>query len=115
MRQCRRPEAQLPHVEAAFIYQRARAQAFAEAGASCFFVPGLADDALIGELCATAALPMIVMVLDVASAVRRVAALGVARISEGPGPFMRSMAFLRAQADGAAQRSGGSPTAICSA
>lgn len=76
-----------------------RAQAYAEAGASCFFVPGLADDVLIRELCTMAALPVNIMVLDAALAVRRLAESGVARISEGPGPFMRAMASLKAQAE----------------
>lgn len=83
-----------------------RAKAYAEAGASCFFAPGLADDNLIGDLCATVALPVNVMVLDAASAVRRIAGLGVARISEGPGPFIRSMSSLTAQARDAAYRLG---------
>ena len=41
-----------------------RAKAYAAAGASGFFVPGLRDDALIGRICNGVALPVNVMVMD---------------------------------------------------
>jgi len=41
-----------------------RAEAYAEAGASGFFIPGLLDDALIGRICKSVALPVNVMVMD---------------------------------------------------
>jgi 2-methylisocitrate lyase-like PEP mutase family enzyme len=41
-----------------------RAKAYAAAGASGFFIPGLRDDALIGRVCNGVALPVNVMVMD---------------------------------------------------
>lgn len=52
---------------------------------------------------------MNVMVVDTAMPVSRLAGLGVARISQGPGPFMRCMALLKAQAESAACGVGVSP------
>jgi 2-methylisocitrate lyase-like PEP mutase family enzyme len=76
-----------------------RAKAYAHAGASGFFVPGLMDDALIGHLCERIELPINVMVVDGISPVKRLAALGVARVSYGPVPYVRLMKSLREQAD----------------
>jgi 2-methylisocitrate lyase-like PEP mutase family enzyme len=74
---------------------RKRAGAYLAAGASGFFVPGLRDDTLIGELCAACALPVNVMVMEGVSPVARLAELGVARVSFGPLPFINSMSALR--------------------
>ena len=41
-----------------------RAKAYAAAGASGFFIPGLRDDALIGRICDGVALPVNVMVME---------------------------------------------------
>src|SRR5215831_19473338 len=41
-----------------------RAKAYAAAGASGFFIPGLRDDALIGRVCNGVALPVNVTVMD---------------------------------------------------
>lgn len=41
-----------------------RAKAYAAAGASGFFIPGLTQEALIGRLCETVTLPVNVMVMD---------------------------------------------------
>ncbi|SNS78543.1 isocitrate lyase/PEP mutase family protein [Sphingopyxis indica] len=71
-----------------------RADAYAAAGASGFFVPGLSDDGLIAEICAASTLPINVMVMDGVSPADRLAALGVARISYGPIPYMETMAGL---------------------
>ncbi len=71
-----------------------RAAAYAEAGASGFFVPGLVDPALIGAVCEATALPVNVMMLDGAPSMADLAALGVARISHGPGPYFTAMADL---------------------
>ena len=68
-----------------------RAIAYAEAGASGVFAPGLRDPALINKLCSASALPVNIMVLPDTPAAGELAKLGVARISHGPGPY-RAMA-----------------------
>lgn len=75
-----------------------RAHAYAEAGASGFFVPGLMDPGAIGTICARCALPVNVMMMAVAPSLQALRDLGVARISYGPGPWRRAMAALAAEA-----------------
>ncbi|GGY54652.1 isocitrate lyase/PEP mutase family protein [Pseudoduganella albidiflava] len=77
---------------------RERAAAYARAGASGFFVPGLVDLALIGELAATIALPLNVMVMPGMADSRSLAEAGVARISHGPAPYLLAMEATRAAA-----------------
>lgn len=72
-----------------------RAQAYADAGASGLFVPGLCDETAIGEIVAGTALPVNVMALPALPPVQKLAALGVARISHGPGPYRLVMETLR--------------------
>jgi 2-methylisocitrate lyase-like PEP mutase family enzyme len=71
-----------------------RATAYRDAGSDGLFVPGLIDDALIADLCAKSPLPVNVMVMGTISPNHRLAELGVARISYGPGPWRRSMTAL---------------------
>ena len=71
-----------------------RGQAYAEAGASSFFVPGLVAPDLIGRICADTPLPVNVMMRPGAPKVAELGELGVARISYGPGPWMIAMANL---------------------
>jgi 2-methylisocitrate lyase-like PEP mutase family enzyme len=75
-----------------------RAKAYADAGASGLFVPGLQDDALIGRICDGAALPINVMVMDGVPSNERLANLGVARISYGPVPYISAMNALKEDA-----------------
>lgn len=75
-----------------------RADAYAAAGASGLFVPGLADAGAIGRICAASRLPVNVMMRDGVPPPSRLAALGVARISHGPGPCRAAMAWLSGQA-----------------
>jgi 2-methylisocitrate lyase-like PEP mutase family enzyme len=75
-----------------------RAKAYASAGASGFFMPGLQDDALIGRICDGTALPVNVMVMDGVPSNERLATLGVARISYGPMPYIRAMKALKEDA-----------------
>lgn len=77
-----------------------RAQAYAAAGASGFFVPGLVQEALIGQLCASVSLPLNVMVLPGLASPARLAQLGVARVSHGPASYLHAMQALRAYAEG---------------
>ncbi len=71
-----------------------RAAAYAAAGASGFFVPGLIDETLIRRVCAESALPVNAMALGGSPSARRLAELGVARISHGPGPYRLAMKAL---------------------
>src|SRR5690606_9694104 len=63
-----------------------RAHAYAEAGASSFFIPAVTDIALIAEICAASPLPVNVFKTD-ALDLRALAQAGVARVSWGPQPW----------------------------
>jgi 2-methylisocitrate lyase-like PEP mutase family enzyme len=65
----------------------ARGHAYAEAGASGFFVPGLIDLRLLERVCKAVPLPVNLMAFPGAPSAREVAAVGVARISHGPYPY----------------------------
>ncbi|MBQ0820113.1 isocitrate lyase/phosphoenolpyruvate mutase family protein [Microvirga terrae] len=71
-----------------------RARAYADAGADGFFVPGLADDRLIARIVEGTTLPVNIMVSARTPAAARLAELGVARISHGPGPYRMAMKAL---------------------
>ena len=75
-----------------------RAKAYASAGASGFFIPGVQDAALIGRICDGTALPVNVMVMDGVPSNERLSTLGVARISYGPIPYIRAMKALKEDA-----------------
>jgi len=75
-----------------------RAKAYAVAGASGYFVPGLVDDALIGRICKGVSLPVNVMVMEGVPSNARLAEVGVARISYGPIPYIRAMKALEQEA-----------------
>jgi 2-methylisocitrate lyase-like PEP mutase family enzyme len=75
-----------------------RSKAYADAGASGFFIPGLQDETLIGRICEGVALPVNVMVMDGVPSVKRLAELGVARVSWGPISYLQSMTALEQQA-----------------
>ena len=75
-----------------------RAKAYAAAGASGFFIPGLRDDALIGRICDGVALPVNVMVMDGVPPNEHLTKLGVSRISYGPIPYIRAMRVLQQEA-----------------
>jgi 2-methylisocitrate lyase-like PEP mutase family enzyme len=71
-----------------------RAAAYAEAGASGIFVPGLADSALIGAFCEACPKPVNIMAAPGVPPADQLSALGVARISHAGGPYRRAMKFL---------------------
>jgi 2-methylisocitrate lyase-like PEP mutase family enzyme len=81
----------------------ARAAAYAEAGASSFFVPGLRDLSLIRQVCAASPLPVNVMSGPEATGFRPLAEAGVRRISYGPHPWRAAMATLTSYAQRAAE------------
>lgn len=72
-----------------------RAKAYAEAGSSGFFAPGLSDTRAIKTLCDTSPLPVNIMLTQSTLSAEELAALGVARISLGPGPYRRMEDALR--------------------
>lgn len=76
-----------------------RARAYADAGASGFFVPLLADLALLERFCAASPLPVNFMAFPGAPGVAEVAATGIARISHGPFPWRIAMAALKEAAE----------------
>lgn len=76
----------------------ARARAYADAGASGLFVPFLGDHAIIGEICAGSPLPVNILWGPGRGTRNELAALGVARISYGHGPWAAAMAWLKGQA-----------------
>ncbi len=71
-----------------------RAAAYEAAGASSYFVPGLADPTLIREICDATSLPVNVMMKKGVPNLETLSSLGVARISYGPGPYVSSMQKL---------------------
>lgn len=71
-----------------------RAKAYGDAGASGFFAPGLLDESLIEKLCKTIDLPLNIIALPGCPPKKRLAELGVARISHGPVPYRKMMAVL---------------------
>ena len=68
-----------------------RAHAYAEAGASGFFVPGLADLELLERVCAASPLPVNFMAFPGAPSAKAVAEAGIARISHGPFPHLLAL------------------------
>jgi 2-methylisocitrate lyase-like PEP mutase family enzyme len=76
-----------------------RGRAYAEAGGSGFFVPGLADLALLERVCTASPLPVNFMAFPGAPPNAAVAAAGVARISYGPFPYRAAMKAVREAAE----------------
>jgi 2-methylisocitrate lyase-like PEP mutase family enzyme len=75
-----------------------RAKAYASAGASGFFIPGLTSSDQIRRIVKEATLPVNVMVMEGVPANDELAKLGVARVSYGPIPYIESMGTLREKA-----------------
>lgn len=71
-----------------------RVRAYAEAGASGFFVPMLGDLDMLQRLCAESPIPVNFMTYPGCPSKGEIAATGVARISHGPFPHMALMAKL---------------------
>ncbi len=71
-----------------------RARAYADAGASGLFVPGVVADHLIARLAEASPLPVNIMVMPGVPNRARLAELGVVRISHGPGPYRGAMQWL---------------------
>lgn len=71
-----------------------RARAYAGAGASGFFAPGLRDEDRIRRLCEASPLPVNILMYPDAPSARTLAECGVARISYGPFPYFQAMRAL---------------------
>lgn len=82
------------HDRAACDHALERARAYADAGADGFFVPGLADETLLARICEASPLPVNAMMCPGMPSPNRLADLGVARISHGPGPYRQAMQAL---------------------
>lgn len=91
--------------EAGLAEARERAAAYADAGASGFFVPGLVDLRVIGALCDAIKLPVNVMTMPDLPDLRALAGAGVARVSHGPGPYVQAMDSVRTAAQAVLERS----------
>ena len=83
---------------------KARARAYAAAGANGFFIPGLTDLELIAEIVRSSPVPVNAMVPDLAADLRPFAHAGVARVSFGPSPWRVAMNVLRDAAMNATRR-----------
>ena len=79
------------HDEAMLDEAIARVRAYAEAGASGFFVPMLGNLDFLRRLCAESPVPVNFMIYPGCPSNAEVAATGVARISHGPFPYMELM------------------------
>lgn len=75
-----------------------RARAYALAGASGYFVPGLVNERLIGKLCAACPVPVNIMAMQGVPSHAQLANLGVGRISYGPKPYRDCMDAFGRQA-----------------
>ncbi|MEM9058367.1 MAG: isocitrate lyase/phosphoenolpyruvate mutase family protein [Pseudomonadota bacterium] len=74
-----------------------RGNAYRSAGADGFFVPGLAQPALIARVCEAVSLPVNAMKLGEQPALSELAAAGVARVSCGPGAYRSAQEDLAAR------------------
>ena len=81
----------------------ARVRAYAEAGASGFFVPMLGGPRLLAACAGESPVPVNFMTYPGCPSNAEVAATGVARISHGPFPYMALMAQLEAGGAGGAR------------
>lgn len=72
-----------------------RSRAYAAAGASGFFAPGLTDGAAIVALCSKCSLPVNVMMRDGSVDAGQLDSWGASRVSQGPGPYVRMLDQLQ--------------------
>lgn len=89
------------HDEAMLEEAIVRVRAYAEAGASGFFIPMLGNPESLRRLCGESPIPVNFMTFPGCPSNSDVAATGVARISHGPFPFMALMAQLEEAAKAA--------------
>lgn len=78
-----------------------RGKAYAAAGASGLFIPGLTTDTLIAQVCENSTLPVNAMMMDGLPSHDRLAELGIARISYGNLSYTQAMKTLAQEAQNA--------------
>jgi 2-methylisocitrate lyase-like PEP mutase family enzyme len=78
-----------------------RGKAYADAGASGLFIPGLANLSLVERICKAVDLPVNAMHLPNGPSRAEWASAGIARVSHGPFPFMAMQKWLTAEAEAA--------------
>jgi 2-methylisocitrate lyase-like PEP mutase family enzyme len=78
-----------------------RGNAYADAGANGFFIPGLADLSLVERICRAVRLPVNAMHLPSGPSRAEWASAGIARVSHGPFPFMAMQEWLTGEAKAA--------------
>lgn len=71
-----------------------RVKAYADAGASGYFIPGLTDLALVERITKASPIPVNAMTWTGAPSNQQWAGAGIARISYGPGPFRQMQQWL---------------------
>ncbi len=86
------------HDEALLDQALERAHAYAEAGASRFFLPDIVDIDLIKKLCEKSPLPVNIIAIPGAPSNQELAEAGVARISYGPIPYLEMIEWLKTNA-----------------
>ncbi|MEX0284363.1 MAG: isocitrate lyase/phosphoenolpyruvate mutase family protein [Paracoccaceae bacterium] len=77
-----------------------RAGAYAEAGASSFFVPGLTQPDFIARVIEAVELPVNLMMTKGFTSITTAAELGAGRVSFGPMAYVRAQADLKARFEG---------------
>lgn len=75
-----------------------RAKAYADAGGNGYFIPGLADLALVERICSAVDLPVNAMHLPNGPSRAEWASAGIARVSHGPFPYMAMQEWLAGEA-----------------
>jgi 2-methylisocitrate lyase-like PEP mutase family enzyme len=75
-----------------------RGKAYAAAGASGLFIPGLTTDTLIAQVCESSTLPVNAMMWEGLPSHARLAELGIARISYGAQSYAQAMETLAQEA-----------------
>ena len=78
-----------------------RGRAYADAGANGFFIPGLADLALVERITKAVAVPVNAMHLPSGPGRADWAGVGIARVSHGPFPYMAMQEWLTGEAKAA--------------
>lgn len=78
-----------------------RGLAYADAGANGFFIPGLADLALVERISSAVPVPVNAMHLPDGPSRAAWASAGIARVSHGPFPYIAMLAWLTEQAEAA--------------
>jgi 2-methylisocitrate lyase-like PEP mutase family enzyme len=75
-----------------------RGKAYAEAGINGYFIPGLADLALVEKICGALNVPVNAMHLPNGPSRAQWASAGIARVSHGPFPYMAMQDWLTNEA-----------------